>query len=142
MSAMPMPGSLNGPTEDAPFDLSGMSEEEIQQLIDLGAIDENMAENARQMAVQEGLRYQSAPEGRQAGRVYVAANPLEHIGKGLEQYNAMKKMKELETQRGTMQGQQTAGRGTYWDLLRGKRKKPKLIGEQDFSWVDPPNLDL
>lgn len=136
----PMQGGPESLNEE--FNLEGMTEEELQQLVQLGVIDENMAENARQMAVQEGLRYQGAPEGRQAGRTYVAANPLEHIGKGLEQYNAMKRMKELEAQRGTMQGQQTAGRGMYWDLLRGKRKKPVKIDSQDFSWVDPPSLDL
>lgn len=121
------------------FDLSGMSEEQIQQLVSLGVIDEQMAENARQMAVQEGLRYQKSPEGRDSGRVYTAANPLEHIGAGLQQYNAMKKMKELEAQRGTMQSQQTAGRGTYWDLLRGKKKVP-LASLQGAS-MDMPGID-
>jgi hypothetical protein len=123
MANMPPLTSTQGlGIDEEEFDLAGMSEEELQQLISLGVIDEQMAENARQMALQEGLRYQSAPEGRQAGRVYVAANPLEHIGKGLEQYNAQKRMKELEAQRGGLQEQQTSGRGTYWDLLRGKRK--------------------
>ena len=41
------------------------------------------------------LRRES-PEGREAGRVYVAANPLEHIGAAWQNYNVMKKERELE----------------------------------------------
>lgn len=118
------------------YGLEQMSEEELQKMVELGVIDEQMAENARQMALQEQLRYQAAPEGRQAGRTYVAANPLEHIGKGLEQYNAAKKIKELEAQRGVLEGKQTQGRQTYWDIIRGMRRKP-----QDFSNLDPSMLN-
>lgn len=130
--------SLQGPgIGQEEYDLSKMSEDELQKLVQLGVIDENMAENQRQMKLAEQLRYQAAPEGRQAGRVYVAANPLEHIGKGLEQYQAIQRQKELDKQRAEMQGKQTAGRQTYWDLLRGQRQKP-----QDFGWIEPPKLDL
>lgn len=115
------------------FNLETLSEEDLQELVSLGVIDENMAENARQMALAEKLRYGTpGPEGRQAGRVYVAANPLEHLGRGMEQWNAQKKMGELEKQRGTMQGQQTQGRQNYWDLIRGMRQKPV-----DLSTVEP-----
>jgi hypothetical protein len=136
---MPPLQSLEGPgVGQEEYDISKMSEEELAQLVQLGVIDENMAENARQMKLAEQLRYGTAgPEGRNAGRVYVAANPLEHLGRGLEQWNAQKRMKELEAQRGEMQGKQTQARGTYWDLLRGQRQKP-----QDFGWIEPPKLDL
>ena len=119
---MPMPESV-APNGEGDFDLSNLSEEELQQLVSLGVIDDNMAENARQMKMQEELRYGAGPEGRDSGRVYTAANPLEHMGKLLQQYNAQKKMDELGQQRTAMGQQQTAGRGTYWDLLRGKKKK-------------------
>jgi hypothetical protein len=126
-----------GPGMEA-YGLESMTEEDLQKLVELGVIDENMAENSRQMKLAEELRYgTAAPEGRQAGRVYVASNPLEHIGRGMEQYQAQKKMKELETQRGEMGKQQTAGRQSYWDLLRGMRRKP-----QDFSQVQAPQVDL
>lgn len=142
---MPYPGmddpmksgmqSLLGPGPDMePTSLEGMTEEDLQKLVELGVINEDMAENARQMQMAEKLRYDTAgPEGRQAGRVYVAANPLEHIGRGMEQWNAQKRMGELDKEREVMQGQQTAGRQTYWDILRGmKRKTP------DFSGVQAP----
>lgn len=140
MSMMPEPTSV-APNGEGDFDLSNMSEEELQQLVALGVIDENMAENARQMALQEGLRYGDMPEGRDSGRVYTAANPLEHVGKLMQQYNAQKKMDQLGKERVDMGKQQTAGRGTYWDLLRGKKKKwmPE-IGEIDPSEYEMPSL--
>lgn len=131
--------SLLGPAPGMEaYGLEEMTEEDLAKLVELGVIDENMAENARQMQLAEKLRYGTAsPEGRQAGRVYVAANPLEHLGRGLEQWNAQKKMGELEKQRGEMGQQQTEGRQTYWDILRGMRRKP-----QDFSGVQAPNIEL
>jgi hypothetical protein len=56
--------------------------------MELGAMD-------AQMAQAEALR-QATPEGRSTGRVYVAANPLEHIGKGIGDYKLMKKRQQYE----------------------------------------------
>jgi hypothetical protein len=53
--------------------------------LEIGALE-------KQMAAAEALR-QGTPEGRQAGRVYVAANPLEHLGKGIGDYKLMKQRK-------------------------------------------------
>lgn len=115
------------------YGLEDMTEEDLQKLVELGVIDEQMAENQRQMRLAEELRFQKGPEGRQAGRTYVAANPLEHLGTGIQQWQAQKRMGELEKQRGEMGQQQTEGRKSYWDVLRGMRRKP-----QDFSGVQPP----
>ena len=41
---------------------------------------------AGQMSTAEALRDTATPEGRQTGRVYTAANPLEHIGRAANQY--------------------------------------------------------
>lgn len=63
----------------------------------LGTFGDTMEVDAqeKQLAQAEALR-QDTPEGRQAGRVYVAANPLEHIGKGIGDYKLMKKRKATE----------------------------------------------
>jgi hypothetical protein len=60
----------------------------------LGTYGDQMEVSAleKQMAAAEALR-QATPEGRQAGRVYVAANPLEHLGKGIGDYKLMKQRK-------------------------------------------------
>lgn len=47
-----------------------------------------------QMATAQALRGTATPEGRQAGRTYVAANPLEHIASGMKQYQGKQQMDE------------------------------------------------
>jgi hypothetical protein len=124
--------TLNGPGMGmGDFDMENLTEAQIEQLMSAGVIDENMAENLRQQQMQEALRTQAQPEGRDSGRVYTAANPLEHIGTLMEKYNANKKIGALEQQRGTMQGQQTDIRKLYADLLRGKRAGRPIV--KDFS---------
>jgi len=59
------------------------------------------------MAYADALR-RKAPEGRDSGRVYTAANPLEHIGTAWQNYNAMKMRKKAEEDRRTA----NAARGT------------------------------
>ena len=60
-----------------------------------------------QLAIAQGLRSTPSAEGRQAGRVYVAANPLEHIAsaykqrQGLDQEKtALARKKELSDMQG------------------------------------------
>jgi hypothetical protein len=137
MSDLPMMDNFN--EED-------LTDEEIQQLVALGIIPEQMDENARQMQMSEQLRYQAAPEGRDSGRVYTAANPMEHIGSVMEKYNAQKQIGKLGEERSGMLNQQARDRKLYYELLRGKRKS-KLqsvgadgiqVGAQDFSGVAMP----
>lgn len=48
-----------------------------------------------QMAQAQALRGTPTPEGRDSGRVYTAANPLEHIGAGIQRYRAGKEVRDL-----------------------------------------------
>lgn len=56
--------------------------------LEIGALE-------KQMEQANALR-QATPEGRSVGRVYVAANPLEHLGKGIGDYKLMKQRKANE----------------------------------------------
>jgi len=97
-----------------------ITDDEMQALIRLGIIPEELAENRRQSELAEALRYGEGPEGRQAGRVYVAANPLEHITRGAQRFKAAKDMKQLGTEReGLLQDIRT-GRSMFGNLLRGR----------------------
>jgi hypothetical protein len=136
----PTLGSLGGVKTDLgeePFDTSNMSEEDIQKLVELGVLDEDMAENKRQMELADKLRYAEAPEGRNSGRVYTAANPLEHVGHLMQQYRAGKKEEELEKARVGIGEKQTSARKSYWDMIRGARRKPIDVGT-----IAAPDLDL
>lgn len=93
MGVMPLPGAPQaGQQPQNPYGLDPAVLEAMLgtygDQLELGAMDE-------QMAQAEALR-QATPEGRQAGRVYTAANPLEHLGKGIGDYKLMKKRQEYE----------------------------------------------
>jgi hypothetical protein len=136
----PTLGSLTGPKADLgeeAFDTSQMSEEDIQKLVELGVLDEDMVENKRQMELADKLRYGAGPEGRNSGRVYTAANPMEHIGHAMEQYNAIQEQKALKKERAGIGEKQTTARKSYWDLIRGARRKPL-----DTGTIAAPDLDL
>lgn len=70
--------------------------------------------DTRQQLLAEQLRrYQSqaqtqAPQGRQAGRVYVAPNPLEYLAAGLRGYGGMKGEQDTQRQIGELQKERQA----------------------------------
>lgn len=106
----------------APNDMSGeMSEEEIQQLIALGIIPDKQSDIKDQIAQAQALR-QKVPEMRGNGRVQVAANPLEFLGQGIQNYKAGKTIEDLRKKQEELLQQQVAGRGKFFQALR--RRSP------------------
>jgi len=84
------PGTTNpmAPTVMTPEMISAMTGTYGYQL-ELNCLDE-------QMAKAEALRNAPGPEGRDSGRVYTAANPLEHIGAGIQKYRAGRDMQQID----------------------------------------------
>jgi len=70
----------------------------------------------KQMAQAEALR-QAMPEGRDNGRVYTAANPLEFIGKGIGDYKLMKKRQETEAAAAPIRTRIGTNAKTYGDFI-------------------------
>ena len=97
--AAPQPGMGIAPIAGAP-EAGSQSAEQAQLAALLGTYGDQLelSDLEKQMAQAEALRM-ATPEGRNAGRVYVAANPLEHIGKGIGDYKLMKKRQENEAAR-------------------------------------------
>jgi hypothetical protein len=93
------PGGIQAPQAPAAAPQAGAMTpaEQAQIAALLGTYGDTQEIDAleKQMAQAEALRM-ATPEGRNAGRVYVAANPLEHLGKGIGDYRLMKKRKETE----------------------------------------------
>lgn len=52
-----------------------------------------------QAARAQALRDTATPEGREAGGMYVAANPLEHLGAGLQRYKGYKDLQDVDERR-------------------------------------------
>jgi len=92
--AAPQPGMGIAPIAQPP---QAGSAEAAQLAALLGTYGDQMELDnlEKQMAQAEALRM-GTPEGREAGRVYVAANPLEHLGKGIGDYKLMKKRQANE----------------------------------------------
>jgi hypothetical protein len=101
------------------FDLSQLPPEVLAKLIELSTKDDEMGLLNQQLGYAEMLRDTAMPEGRDAGRVYVAANPLEHLGAGIQRYRGMKDVKDLREKQQGVLGDQRSGRMTMADLLRG-----------------------
>jgi hypothetical protein len=119
-----MPGFLS-PEEE-------VSDEELQQLMALGIIPDQQSNIKEQMAQANALR-QNKPEMRGNGRVMVAANPLEFLGQGIQNYKAGKDLKELKKQQDALLQQQVAGRGAFYKALRrpGQQPIPGIQSELD-----------
>jgi hypothetical protein len=96
----PMQGAPQAPQAGAPQNPYGIDPAVLEAMLgtygdqlELGGLEE-------QMARAEALRGTATPEGRDSGRVYTAANPLEHLGTGIQRYRAGKRMQDLEGKQG------------------------------------------
>lgn len=69
-----------------PMDMENMTEEQMQWLLESFGEQEKQKELEQRIAQARALRGGAGPEGRQAGGVYVAANPLEHIGAAMQNW--------------------------------------------------------
>lgn len=81
----------------------------------------------RRRAMAQALMQTQAPQGRMVGRVFVGANPLEHLAAGLKQYSGRKDLEQADVDQKAL-GQQYQARGAadaqkYVDLLRGKESQ-------------------
>lgn len=94
-----------------------LTEEDIQELMELGIIDPQMASLDEQIASAQEIRNRKGPEGTYAGRVYVAANPLEHIVNAWQGIRAGKELDKLRADQQRLLAQQVRGRGKYFNRL-------------------------
>jgi hypothetical protein len=96
------------------------TEEDLAALADLGISQEKIESIRERMARAEAIRFQDGPEGRQAGRIYTAANPLEHLGQGIQKYRAGRQMQQLQAQQQQELANQASTRqGMMGRILRG-----------------------
>ncbi|HET6922757.1 MAG TPA: hypothetical protein VFI16_06385 [Anaeromyxobacteraceae bacterium] len=92
------------------------SEEELQRLAALGLVDEEMVENLRRTRGAEEAAALTPPEGRQAGRTYVAANPLEHLASAGSRVAALLRAKKLREEREGLMGRKRRGYETRFNV--------------------------
>lgn len=106
------------------LDLEGLSEEELQQLMDLGVLDDQGNLLGEQLAQAQAVRNSPGPEGRDSGRVYTAASPIEHAVHAWQGIKAGKDIEKIGQQQQGLLAEQGAGRKTFLDALRRKKLTP------------------
>jgi len=108
--------------------MEDITPEQLELLKRLGIIPEELEALQAQLEQANLLRNAPGPEGRDSGRVYTAANPLEHIGSVWQKYNANKEALGLEGKRAGLLGEMGKGRGAVMDSLYAaalrRRKSP------------------
>lgn len=97
-----------------------MDEQTYQMLIELGALGDEDNELSKQLEFARALRMNERPlEGTQAGRVFVANNPLQHLAGMLERQRNNRDMRDILGQKGEIRGKQTEARGRYGKMIPG-----------------------
>jgi hypothetical protein len=116
-----------------------MDEAVLRAILEGGALSGQMDPEIEKMtAMIEELRARGqAPEGRQAGRAYVAANPLEHLGALAHRGLGMKKYDELSELKGQQAGIRAGQNWRVLEALMKQQGQPPMAPPQPPSPVDP-----
>lgn len=108
-----MAEDISGYVDPSTLSMEDITPEMLEQLKAMGVIPEEMTLLDAQLQQANLLRNAAGPEGLDSGRVYTAANPMEHIGGLMQKYNANKEARGIEDrQRGMI------------DILRKGRNVP------------------
>jgi hypothetical protein len=110
--------------------LAGLTEDEIAQLMELGAIPEEQKSLAGSLAEARELRNRQGPQGIDTGRVFTAANPLEHAAHAYQGIKAGRQIDDLLKKQQENLLKQTEGRSAF---LKALRRKPQTMEMQEFE---------
>lgn len=103
-----------------------LTPEQLQALMDMGAIPEESAMLKQQLEAAQLLRQDAlqGPQMRGNHRVQTAANPLEFLAKGVQGYRAGKDIDSIQSQQRGLIDQLRQGRRTYGDLWKNSGRTP------------------
>ncbi len=110
--------------------LADLTEDQIAQLMELGVLPDEQKSLAEQLTQARELRNRQGPQGIDTGRIYTAANPLEHAVHAYEGIKAGKQIDELLKQQQESLMKQSEGRSAF---LKALRRKPQTIEMQTFE---------
>lgn len=107
-------------------DLEGLSPEMIQQLMELGVADDQNAALGGQLQQANSIRNAALPEGRDSGRVYTAAHPLEFAATAAKSIMAGRDAKKLQKQQQALLEKQTSTRRRFIEQLMQQQPQPQV----------------
>lgn len=91
----------------------GYTEEQIKMILGLAGLEEDKGTLSTQFEMARALRNPQGPEGRQAGNVYVASNPLEHVGDVGNYYTGTRGVNAIYARQKALQDEQMKRRMEY-----------------------------
>lgn len=114
-------GPPQGPPQGAPMPglAEGLSPDLIEQIINLGGLQDQHGILKEQMGDARALRSRATPKGMMAGNVYVASNPLAHVGNAWASYRGNKQEKALRAKEQALLAEALRGRQRYGRELLG-----------------------
>lgn len=92
--------------------MDNLTPEEIQQLAAMLSNEDSVGDLQTRIKY-DRLRKPGIPQGTQAGNVYVAANPMEHLGNFLQGFTADRDAKKAQMQIDALRKQNDAARAAY-----------------------------
>lgn len=106
------------------MDDTDMTDEQLQQLTQLGIIPDKQKTLENQMKIAQALRYQQSPgmSGNWGSRVQTAASPLAMIAHMAQQYQGGQQMKQNQAKQDALLDQQAKGRFMMAKLLNGRNR--------------------
>jgi hypothetical protein len=96
--------------------IGSMSEEEAKEFFRMMGYPEEMAILAKELSTGEAQAAEAGPQGRQTSRLYVAANPLEHLGTALRRYQGQQRADAARERQQEITGARQRG----LDILAGR----------------------
>ena len=129
----------------AELNMQELSDDDLAQLIQLGVIPEEQAQLMKQAQQAQMLQQRPGPQMRgEGGRVQTAANPLEFIGAGLQQYAGMRNEKKAMSKLDELRKQQLQGRQLYADKMMDTpyRRESMTVPMMQEPDVKMPNFSF
>jgi hypothetical protein len=137
---MGLPGGMGLEDRDRLYELlAGLSEEQLSALLDQSISDDLLGGAQEDQAL--GLANFSTPgaEGRNVGRSYVAANPLEHLAVAVRRSMGARGIKKAKAEESALFGKKRLYTKTVIDMLRAMQgQTPEPVPAMPEEYQGPP----
>ncbi len=96
----------------------------IQQLMELGIIPGQLEQSQSDIQAAQATQSAPGPYGRQAGGLYQAANPMEHLANALRKFKARDAEADARASADQLRQDQTSARRAFFDAYTNRGSTP------------------
>jgi hypothetical protein len=107
------------------LNVEDLNEEDLDAILGLSTGEEKAGQLQDQLAYAQSLRNQPGPEGRKYGRMYTAANPLEHVAHAWQGIKAGKDAERISTEQDALMQKQMEARKRFFELMMLRNQQPQ-----------------